>query len=166
MKKWFCLLLTLILVSCAAYAQEAVSGSSTDAAPVEYVTVGFEDGFALSLPNDWMHYAITEEMAEEGVIYCLSSADASRWLYIQSWLTDCMDIDALSALISETAQPENSGIYRFNETDFVVYDLMDEDVSCCAVLMDGHALNFVFTPQSDSDFMLVAAQIISSFGLI
>ena len=161
MKKIICMLLTLLLTGCAAFAQEAAAP-----APVEFITIGFEDGFSLSLPDDWMHYPISAEMANDSILYCLSSADASRWLYIQSWETECSNVQELHALISETAKPENSGIYSFNQTDFVVYDLMGSDVSCCAVLTDGGALNFVFTPQSDSDFMLIAAQIISSFALI
>lgn len=161
MKKIICMLLALLLTGCAAFAQEV----STQA-PVEFITIGFEDGFSLSLPDDWMHYPISAEMADDSVLYCLSSADASRWLYIQSWETDCKNVQELHALISETAKPENSGVYSFNQTDFVVYDLMDSDVSCCAVLLNGGALNFVFTPQSDSGFMLIAAQIISSFARI
>lgn len=167
MKKIICMLLALMLMGCAAFAQEvAPEQASASAVPVEFITIGFEDGFCLSLPSDWLHYPITEDMANDSVLYCLSSADASRWLYIQSWETDCTNVQDLHALISEIAQPENSGIYSFNQTDFVVYDLVDSDVSCCSVLLNGGALNFVFTPQSDSDFMLIAAQIISSFALI
>ena len=130
------------------------------------VTLAFEDGFSLELPADWLHYEVSDEMAQSGVLYCLSDAAANRWLYIQSWITDCADIDALCALIRETAQPQTSGVYEFNGTQFVVYDLTDEDVSCCAALLNDRVLNFVFTPQSDSDFMVIAAQIIGTFAVL
>ena len=131
-----------------------------------YLTLAFEDGFSLELPADWLHYEVSDEMAQSGVLYCLSDAAANRWLYIQSWSTDCADIDALCALIRETAQPQTSGVYEFNGTQFVVYDLTDEDVSCCAALLNDRVLNFVFTPQSDSDFMVIAARIIGTFTVL
>ena len=131
-----------------------------------YLTLAFEDGFSLELPADWLHYEVSDEMAQSGVLYCLSDAAANRWLYIQSWSTDCADIDALCALIRETAQPQTSGVYEFNGTQFVVYDLTDEDVSCCAALLNDRVLNFVFTPQSDSDFMVIAARIIGAFTVL
>lgn len=136
------------------------------AAEPTYLTLAFEDGFSLELPADWLHYEVSDEMAQSGVLYCLSDAAANRWLYIQSWITDCADIDALCALIQETAQPQTSGVYEFNGTQFVVYDLTDEDVSCCAALLNDRVLNFVFTPQSDSDFMVIAARIIGTFTVL
>lgn len=136
------------------------------AAEPTYLTLAFEDGFSLELPADWLHYEVSDEMAQSGVLYCLSDAAANRWLYIQSWSTDCADIDALCALIRETAQPQTSGVYEFNGTQFVVYDLTDEDVSCCAALLNDRVLNFVFTPQSDSDFMVIAARIIGTFTVL
>ena len=138
---------------------EAAAAQST-------VTLAFEDGFSLELPADWLHYEVSDEMAQSGVLYCLSDADAGRWLYIQSWSTDCADIDALCTLIRETAQPQTSGVYEFNGTQFVVYDLTDVDVSCCAALLNGRVLNFVFTPQSDVDFMVIAARIIGTFTVL
>ena len=136
------------------------------AAEPTYLTLAFEDGFSLELPADWLHYEVSDEMAQSGVLYCLSDAAANRWLYIQSWSTDCADVDALCALIRETAQPQTSGVYEFNGTQFVVYDLTDEDVSCCAALLNDRVLNFVFTPQSDSDFMVIAARIIGTFTVL
>ena len=130
------------------------------------VTLAFEDGFSLELPADWLHYEVSDEMAQSGVLYCLSDAAGERWLYIQSWTTDCADIHALCALIQQTAQPQTSGVYEFNGTQFVVYDLTEGDVSCCAALLGDRVLNFVFTPQSDSDFMVIAARIIGTFTVL
>lgn len=174
MKKILCLLLILLMLVSMAYAEptaaEAVeipeSAPVTAAAPAASVILGFEDGFSLEFPADWKYYTITDEMAARGVLYCLSDASAQRWLYIQSWDTDCTDIDALQDLIESSAKPQTSGIYTFNGTDFVIYDLVEGDVSCCAALVDGRVLNFVFTPQSDAAFMATATQIIGSFGVL
>ena len=194
MKQFICALLALMLLSCGALAREtdatgapepAATGAiapakvvtssapeATEAATQEpapeqsSVTLAFEDGFSLELPADWLHYEVSDEMAQSGVLYCLSDAAGERWLYIQSWTTDCADIHALCTLIQQTAQPQTSGVYEFNGTQFVVYDLTDEDVSCCAALLNGRVLNFVFTPQSDSDFMVIAARIIGTFTVL
>ena len=131
-----------------------------------YLTLAFEDGFSLGLPADWLHYEVSDEMAQSGVLYCLSDASGERWLYIQSWITDCTDVNALCALIQETSQPQTSGVYDFNGTQFVIYDLTDADVSCCAALLNDRVLTFVFTPQSDSDFMVIAARIIGTFTVL
>jgi len=191
MKKALCLLLVLAALFCCAAAEtavepvieptaeavpaEATAQASEETAPVEataepistpeakFITLGFEDGFTLELPEGWKYYKTTSEMAEQGVLYCLSNADGDCWLYIQRWLTDCADIDALKELIDRAASPLTSGVYTFSGTDFVIYDLKDGDISCCAALLDGCVLNFVFTPQSDAEFMATATRIISSF---
>lgn len=180
MKRFICLLLSLLILMGMAFAESETSAAvetpevsvqtEESAAPMQSsslpVRVGFEDGFSLELPAGWKYYAITDEMAAQGVLYCLSDESAQRWLHIQSWNTDCTDIDALQDLIDRTAAPQTSGIYTFNGTDFVIYDLVEGDVSCCAALVDGRVLNFVFTPQSDAAFMATATQVIGSFGLL
>lgn len=174
MKKIMCMLLAILMLlglACAeTTATEAPATPEVSAAPTEApaapVILGFEDGFSLELPEGWKYYAINEEMAAQGVLYCLSDESAHRWLYIQSWDTDCADIDSLKDLIDRTSAPQTSGVYTFNGTDFVIYDLVEGDVSCCAALVDGRVLNFVFTPQSDAAFMATATQIIGSFGVL
>lgn len=170
MKKILCLLFILLMLLGMAYAEpaatDAVETPAVSPAPAASVTLGFEDGFSLELPAGWKYYTLTEEMAAQGVLYCLSDESTQRWLYIQSWDTDCTDIDALQDLIESSAKPQTSGIYTFNGTDFVIYDLVEGDVSCCAALVDSRVLNFVFTPQSDAAFMATATQIIGSFGVL
>lgn len=174
MKKILCMLLALLMLLGMANAEPAATeapaapeaSAAPTPAPAAPVVLGFEDGFSLELPAGWMYYTITEEMAAQGVLYCLSDESAQRWLYIQSWNTDCTDIDSLQDLIDRTAMPQTSGIYTFNGTDFVIYDLVEGDVSCCAALVDGRVLNFVFTPQSDAAFMATATQVIGSFGVL
>lgn len=155
MKKWICALAALMMICTFALAELE--------SPVR---LGFEEGFSLELPEGWRYYDVNEQMAEAGVLYCLSDAEGARWLYIQSWESDCADADRLLGLVNASASPVNSGKYTFNGVDFVVYDLKEGDVSCCATLMNGSILNFVFTPQSDSAFMATAAQVIGTFELI
>ena len=153
MKKLICALMALMMICSFAMAEGTVR-------------LGFAEGFALDLPEGWLHYSVSEEMSQQGVLYCLSDAEAARWLYIQSWESDCADADALLELVNTTARPVSSGKYDFNGSEFVVYDLEEGDVSCCATIMNGKILNFVFTPQSDADFMATAAQVIGSYTLI
>ncbi|MBQ3575431.1 MAG: hypothetical protein IJA26_07155 [Clostridia bacterium] len=135
----------------------------TEEAVVEAVSLAFEDGFALDLPADWKHYPLTQEMADMGVIYCLSDAAGARWMYIQKWNTDCADMDALLEVVSAASDPGNSGIREVNGTEFIIYNIAAENVSCCAAMLGDQVLNFVFTPQTDMDFMAQAVQIIGTF---
>lgn len=124
----------------------------------------FDHGYAISLPDGWLYYEITDEMAEKGVVYALSCEDGTRQIFIQEWKTDCTDIESLNTLIQEKTVPQSSGVHEFNGTSFVIYDLPSEDVSCAAALMNGKVLNIIFAPQSDSEFMVTAARIMQSFA--
>ena len=184
MKKLFCLALVLCCVFAgiavaeieiqpavietpsAVTSEEATDAPTTEAtqeAVVETIALGFEDGFALDLPADWLHYPLTKEMADMGVLYCLSDAAAEHWLYIQSWKTDCADMNQLLDVISAASDPGNSGIREFNGVEFIIYNIAAENISCCAAMVGDEVLNFVFTPQSDMDFMAKAVQIIGTF---
>ena len=134
--------------------------------PPDTVKLDFEDGFSLQFPKGWLYHPVAEDMAEQGVVYCLSDAAGTGWLYIQNWDTDCADMDELKELIDRTTQLQTSGVYDFNGTGFVVYDLTEVDVSCCAAIVGGQVINLVFTPQSDADFMAVAAQILNTFEIL
>ena len=190
MKRWICALMAALLALSACALAEATPAPTAEIIRIEAVPVataapsasaeatpeatpepsgiqlGFEDGFSLELPEGWLYHDRSAEMAEAGVAYCLSDAAGACSLYIQVWNTDCADLNEFKALIDRTTQPQTSGVYAFNGTDFVVYDLTEGDVSCCAALLDGRALNFVFTPQSDADYMAVAAGIMSSFTIL
>ena len=165
MKKIFCLLMALMLCAgFAAFAETEIQPAEIAApAVIETVALAFEDGFALDLPADWKYYPLNAEMAEMGVIYCLSDAAGERWMYIQKWQSDCADMDQLLEVISGASDPGNSGIRDFNGTEFIIYNIAAENVSCCAAMVDGEVLNFVFTPQDDMDFMAQAVQIIGTF---
>lgn len=153
MKKIICALMALVMLCGLA----AAEGS---------VRLGFAEGFRLDLPEGWLHYEVSEEMQQQGVLYCLSDAEAARWLYIQRWDGECADADALLELVNTTAAPVSSGKFDFNGSEFVIYDLEEGDVSCCATILNGSILNFVFTPQSDAEFMVTAAQVIGTYSLI
>ncbi len=148
-------------LSCILIAVACLSGFAC----AEIVRMGFEDGFCLDLPRDWQYYPVDDEMAAQGVTYCLSDASAACWLYIQHWGGDCATIDELHTLVLETEAPRYAGVYDFNGLDCVVYDLADEDISCCCALIDGRIINFMFTPQSNGDFMQLAAEIMASLKL-
>lgn len=187
MKKLLCVILAAIVLCCmGASASEidirpvqietpasrnaAEAKTAESPAPVatrealnDSICVAFEDGFTLELPTDWKYYPLNAEMAEMGVIYCLSDADGERWMYIQSWKSECEDMSALMEVISAASDPDNSGIREFNGHEFIIYNVAAENVSCCAAMLGDRVLNFVFTPQNDMDFMAQAVQIIGTF---
>lgn len=143
---------------------EAETKSNTPDPNEPVLRLTFEKGYSISLPEGWVYYDITDEMAEEGIIYALSNADGTRRIFIQEWITnDIEDLGSLETLIRNTTTPQSSGAHEFNGTSFIVYDLPDSDISCAAALMHGKILNIMFAPQSDSAFMLTAAKIMQSF---
>lgn len=148
MRKFLICLLTLLSICALAVAEM----------PYESVRVQFEDGFALSLPANWVCYDLPDGLADAGYRYCLGSSDASQLLYIQLWPTDCADI---SALRSELEQRSEIVIRALSEntsgTPFLTYNFVGSDCSGCITLLDGVVLNLLFTPQSDADLMLIAA---------
>lgn len=150
MKKLLCCLLALIALV------PAVLAESTDS-----VNVTFEDGFTLSLPADWVSYEVAPELQEIGFIYCLGSADCAQLMYIQRWNTDIASIDDLRAALEVRGEIKLSAAQASN--DFLLYSFNDSDCSGCAALLDGSILNLLFTPQSDSEMMLIAATALASF---
>lgn len=150
------LIVLLTLLGCAA----------TAAAEESDVRIAFEDGFSLEFPDGWQYYEPNEELRAEGVLYCLSDAASENWLYIQIQDAQYDSIDALHASICADDEVKFSGVYNFGGVPFVVYDLAEGDVSCCAALLEGKLLRFSFTPQSDSAFMAVASRIMGSFALV
>ena len=150
MKKLLCCLLALIALLPTALAE----GTDT-------VKVTFEDGFTLSLPADWMSYEVAPELQNIGFIYCLGSEDRTQLMYIQRWNTDIASIEDLRAALEVRAEIKLSASQVSN--DFLLYSFNDSDCSGCAALLDGSILNLLFTPQSDSEMMLIAATALASF---
>lgn len=127
------------------------------------VRLSFEEGFSLSVPADWVSFAVPEALAQQGYRYCLGSEDGARLMYVQLWPSDCADMEALRAQLAareEIVLREGSG----EETAFLLYNFADADASGCAALLNGEVLNLVFVPQSDADNMLIAATVMESYA--
>ena len=150
MKKILCCLFALMLLTSAALGEAA---SDT-------VRVRFEDGFALSLPADWVSYAVDSERAGSGTLYCLGSADGARLMYVQRWAAEYADLDALRAALEACG---GLVLRDSGDTDFITYNLDEGDASGCATLFEGDVLNLLFIPQSDAENMLIAATVMESF---
>lgn len=151
MKKMLISLLALLTLGAFALAE----------APYASVRLEFEDGFALSLPADWVSYAVTPEQADAGYLYCLGSADGARLMYIQRWNTDCADMGELRAALED----RDEIILRSDgdESAFLMYNFAEQDCSGCVTLLDGSILNLIFLPQSDAENMMIAATILESY---
>ncbi len=152
MKRLMCALTALILLCGMALAAEADG------------RVTFDEGFSMALPDGWKYYAVDADAADQGVLYCMSDVDGKNWMYVQKWDDACADMDALLQLVKESVKAATADIYSFGGTDFVVYEPVDGNISCCATLLNGKILNFVVTPQNDANYMLTATEIITSFA--
>ena len=113
--------------------------------------VWFEEGFGLTLPGGWVSYDVSDEDRESGVRYALGDGTGERMLYIQFKAVGASDA-ALKLVCEDTA--------------FVTFIDARQNASCCATLWGGEMAAFVFTPQSDSDFMLTASQLMESFKIL
>ena len=152
MKKLLCCLLALLALIPAALSEKA-----------DIVNVTFEDGFTLSLPADWVSYEVSAELQESGFIYCLGSTDGAQLMYIQRWNTDIATIEDLRSALELREEIKLSATQASN--DFLLYSFTDADCSGCAALLNDSILNLLFTPQSDSEMMLIAATALASFSI-
>ena len=151
MKRLLCCLLALISLIPMAIAEETI----------EPVNVTFEDGFTLSLPADWVSYEVDPALQESGFIYCLGSADGAQLMYVQRWATDLTSIDELRTALEAREEIKLSASDASN--GFLMYSFTGADCSGCAALFNGSILNLLFTPQSDSEMMLIAATALDSY---
>lgn len=156
MKKLFCLILMMLLVIApAALAQN--SGS---------FTLWFEEGFSLNLPEGWNSYPVDEAARSSDIHYILGDSTASRYMYILYRPTTYEDIAQLDAAISADESYEKTGDLVFNAHSFIAFSMPGQDTSGCMTLHEGNLLTFVYTPQSDSDYMMLAASIMDTFNSI
>ena len=157
MKRWICTLVALALLAVSAFAEM----------PYESVRIEFEDGFALSLPADWVSYEVPEDLNDQGFLYCLGSADGARLMYIQRWSSDCADLAALQAELEQQDEIVlRSSLESVSGTPFLMYNFADTDCSGCLTLLDGDVLNLLFLPQSDDSTMLIAANVMGSYDAL
>ena len=153
MKKIFALLLALMLLTGAALADAS-----------EGFNLWFEDGFSLSIPEDWVMYPVDEATADDGVRYILGDGAGERYMYIRSQATDLADIYALRAAIDGRGDSSKTSELNLNGQPFASFILRGENASGCATIYNGELLTFLFTPQGDSDYMLQVAEIMASFS--
>ena len=153
LKKWMAALLAaLMLLTLPALGEAAY----------ESVRINFEGGFSLSLPSDWVSFEADGEAMEHGVGYVLGTVDGSRLLYIQQWQTEHSTLAELEEALRaredvQVLTGDNSG-----NNAFLMYGMNDRDCTGCLTIHSGSVLNLMFTPQSDQEYMAVAAAIMDS----
>jgi len=152
MKKIFCLLLMLMLAAMPAMAQ----GS-------EMFSLWFEEGFCLHLPEGWMSHPVDETSAEKDIRYILGDSEGSRYLYILIRESVHPSMQALDAALAAHETYEKTGDLIFNGQQFLAFIDPTQNISGCMTLLDGDLLSFIFTPQDDSDYMLLAASIMNCY---
>lgn len=151
LKKWCCILLALCL--CAACA----AAESTDPT----FDLRFDEGFTLSLPEGWVSYSIEDE----DIRYALGDGTGERFLYILARSVDYADFDEMQAALEAGGQCGKTSALDLNGQPFAAFIAPELNASGCATLFNGEMLTFLFTPQSDSDYMLTVARIMASFKL-
>ena len=138
--------------------------SAEPTAEPKFVDVWFEEGFGLSLPEGWVRYDVAEEDRANGIRYALGDGSGERMLYIQMQPTGIADTDALSEAVENTDGLNRTGALTFGDTAFVAFIDPRRNASCCATLWNGELAVFMFTPQTDSDYMLTVSQLMESFN--
>ena len=139
---------------------------ATEQPAAQTCAVWFEEGFGLSLPGDWLSYPVSDADRAAGIRYALGDAAGANMLYIQVKPTRMTDIDALTEAVESTDGLDKTGTLTFGGTDFVAFIDARQNASCCATLWGDELAVFAFTPQTDSDFMLTASQLMESFSTL
>ena len=150
-RKLFCALMALCLCACCALAEDVEAT----------FTLRFDEGFSLALPEGWVSYPA----GEDGVRYALGDGSGQRFLYILSEPTELSDIDRLCAAIEAREDCGKAGRLDLNGQPFAAFIAPGMNASGCATLQNGAVLTFLFTPQTDSDYMLTVAKIMASYRL-
>ena len=146
-KKLICLAVALLL--CAATLAAYAEGGT--------FALRFDEGFTMSLPEGWVSYP-----AGNGPIrYALGPGDGARFLYIQVQPTDIDNPDAMREAIEKSGQCGKTSPLELNGKDFAAFVAPDLNASGCATIHNGELITFLFTPQDDSEYMLLAAQIMA-----
>lgn len=152
MKKLICLILMLLIIAPATLAQSA-----------DDFTLWFEEGFSLDFPEGWVSYPVDETARENDIRYILGNGEATRYMYILYRPTTYADVAELDIAVAMDEAFEKTGNLVFDGRSFIAFAMPGQDVSGCMTLHDGHLLTFVYNPQSDSDYMMLAASIMDTF---
>lgn len=151
--------------------KQAASEAEASPAPTEEpgkdgrFQLWFEEGFGLTLPGGWVSYPIPEANRSEGLRYCLGDGEGAHYIYIQAQSAPEGGIEALSAMIDGSEALEKTGDLTFADRPFVAFIDAEQNLSGCATLWNGEAVSFMFYPQSDSDYMLEAIEIMETFAV-
>jgi len=155
MKKLICMLLALLILSCPVIAQSA-----------ETFTLWFDEDFSLDLPSDWVSYPVSAGDKANDIRYILGNSEGTRHMYILSRPTVYSSIEALNEAVAADEIFEKTGDLVFDGYSFIAFALPGQDVSGCMTLHNGNLLTFVYSPQSDSEYMMLAASIMDTFRSI
>jgi len=155
MKKLLCIISAMLLLCFCASAQEA-----------DTFTLWFEEGFSLDLPQGWVSYPTDASAQLSDIRYILSDSEAQRYMYIMYRPTTFADIAALDSAVAADEAFDKTGDLVFDGCSFIAFAMPGQDLSGCMTLHDGHLLTFVYSPQSDSEYMMLAASIMDTFNCI
>lgn len=176
MKRTFAALMVITMLCFAsAYAETAETTETAipqivfdeTTAAFEGTWVTFEDdGFMLYLPSDWIEVEITDEMAESGTYYAVTSADGAYAMTVSYAETEATTTDEIAAQLTEAGY-ENVSQANLNGIDVVGYDITEQDVTGMTFADGvGGMYVFSFTPSSDEAFAVIGQTIVSSLSLI
>ena len=152
LKKILCLFLILCLCAACALAEEAVPK----------FTLAFDEGFTLALPEGWVSYPVEDDV----IRYALGDGSGERFLYILAEPTELETFEAVQAALESGEGIGKTSALDLNGQPFATFIAQDLNASGCATLLNGETLTFLFTPQTDSEYMFTVAQIMASFKLV
>ncbi len=100
-----------------------------DMADYDGAWIMFEDGFKIYLPSDWTQFDITDQLAEQGVLYL--AGDASGSPYVKVAYLENGDIDSIETLKEslEEAGFSVDKVYNFNGIRGIVYGSTEQQIS-------------------------------------
>lgn len=152
-KRWLATLLAALALA---------TGCASGEAAYESVRINFEGGFSLSVPSDWVSYEADDEARAQGIGYVLGSVDGSRLMYVQQWQTERETLKELEEALRSQEDVQILTGDLGGDKAFLMYAMNDRDCTGCLTLHAGTVLNLMFTPQSDAEFMAMAAAIMDS----
>ena len=151
LKKLLCL--TLMLCLCAAFAVAEEGGPT--------FTLAFDEGFTLALPEGWVSYPVEDST----IRYALGDGSGERFLYILAEPTALQTFEEVQSALESGGNIGKTSALDLNGQPFAAFIAQNLNASGCATLLNGETLTFLFTPQSDSEYMLTVARIMASFRL-
>ncbi len=158
MKRTLVVLLALMMLCVSALAMAEAAAEVTVEVTFEGEWVEFEEyGLKICLPTDWVEYEVEEEL------YMAGTEDDTQLLVMNELELDEATIEALLAGLTDTEGLTDVAIVIINGVSYVTYVIEDDDVFGVVTITEaGAVLDFMFAPNSDSDFVDLAMQIVAS----